>query len=484
MKNWILVTDRYEGIRKRAVNMLAGYVSGLISSALSVKYADEVTEEELAENHLIAVGRVDEHPLLAAYAARGLIEVPTAAEGYALFVGRAGDGEEGYTVAIAGTDDRGVLYGCMHFINGYCGDRLHKSGYLFDEGFFRHPLERALPDLRVSTAPAIPVRGIWTWGHVIYDYRGFLDNMARLRLNEVIIWNDCLPFNAEDVVKYAHGLGIRVIWGFAWGWVAGLDAKVEEILSDEGLKKIRENVLTTYRTQYADSGADGIYFQSITELRTDTVNGRCIAEVVTDLVNDIAGELLAAEPDLHIQFGLHATSVKEHLDTLRRVDPRLHILWEDCGAFPYHYSPEQVGNFEETYRFTEELLTLRGSEERFGAVLKGMTNLDWNGYRRYPCRQVIGERDRMYIEERQTVKDKIWKLVTAGWLKNAEYAQRTLAQIADGGRAPVVAALSEDGMLENKIALPVAIYAEMLWDPHAPLGQILEKAMKHPFVER
>ena len=45
--------------------------------------------------------------------------------------------------------------------------------------------------------------------------------MARQGLNQVILWNDFAPLNAEEIVEYAHSFGIEVIWGFALGWTEG-----------------------------------------------------------------------------------------------------------------------------------------------------------------------------------------------------------------------------------------------------------------------
>jgi phosphosulfolactate synthase (CoM biosynthesis protein A) len=53
--------------------------------------------------------------------------------------------------------------------------------------------------------------GIWTWGHVIYDYRGFLKNMRSLGMNKITIWNDYAPINASEIVEKARKNGIRVI---------------------------------------------------------------------------------------------------------------------------------------------------------------------------------------------------------------------------------------------------------------------------------
>lgn len=55
-------------------------------------------------------------------------------------------------------------------------------------------------------------------GHPINNYMEYIDNMARMKFNRLIIWNDHLPLNIEDVVKYAHEYEIDVILGFSWGW--------------------------------------------------------------------------------------------------------------------------------------------------------------------------------------------------------------------------------------------------------------------------
>ena len=69
-----------------------------------------------------------------------------------------------------------------------------------------------------------------------------------------------------------------------------------------------------------------------------------------------------------------------------------------------------------------------------------------------------------------------------GWLKNAKYMQKTVALMAEKGKDVLVQALVEDAMFENKITLPVAIYAQTLWSPNAPIEEIMEKASKNPFT--
>ena len=306
--------------------------------------------------------------------------------------------------------------------------------------------------------------------------------MLKLRLNEIVIWNDCLPLNAKDIVAYAHSLGMKLIWGFAWGWGQKC-AEFLEQYNERTLLNLKNNVIEAYQNEYAPTGCDGIYFQSFTELDTDYVNGKCIAELVTELVNDISGALLEINPNLHIQFGLHATSVKTHLEHLKKVDRRVHIVWEDCGAFPFHYYADRVDGFEETLALTSELLKLRGTEESFGAVLKGMLKLDWGRFQHFSDSYILGERTDAFLKQRQSVKNKIWKFVQAEWLRNAEYARKLIELIAKEGKEPIVQALVEDAMLENEVMFPVALYAEMLWTPELSSSEMSGQVAKYPFVK-
>ena len=132
--------------------------------------------------------------------------------------------------------------------------------------------------------------------------------MVLLKLNEIVIWNDYTQINAGEVVDYAHSLGIKVVWGFAWGW--GTDCNVSMGLDEESMRELKDKIVKKYEKEYANSGADGIYFQSCTELNQEYIGDKLIAEVVVDFVNDTAGALIDKYPRLHIQFGLHILKMK------------------------------------------------------------------------------------------------------------------------------------------------------------------------------
>ena len=480
-KRWILLIDNYSGVEKNAVNMLSGVIAGYLNYVLPVKFLSETDSEELSDNNIIVVGNVSSNKVLSECNKKGLLDVPEKEEAYSIYVGESTFNEDAQMILIAGYDEKGILYGCMDLCYKYFGDIVNKNSNLWKTGLFDRPLDRKLNGWKTSASPAIKTRALWTWGHVIYDYRNYLSNMARLRLNEVVIWNDRMPINAKDVVDYAHSLGIKVIWGFSWGW-GTLCEKILNDYNEQNLLKIKDIVFDTFENECADTGCDGIYFQSFTELVIDYIKGRYVADMVTELVNCIAGALLEKYPALHIQFGLHATSVKNHLEFLKNVDKRVHIVWEDCGSFPYDYWPENVENFEETYAFNNKLLTLRGEDEKFGAVLKGMLKLDWTRFEHFNDSYVLGERTNTFMEERLMKKNKVWKYIQGDWLNNTEYARKIISQIAEKTDDCIIEALVEDAMFEKQIAFPVAVFAELLWNPEKSSNEIISTVSKYPCV--
>lgn len=361
------------------------------------------------------------------------------------------------TVVIEGYDAAGVLYGCVDFQTRYLATQelTHESGR-----YFRNLFEEGLPDARIQSAPAVKDRGLWTWGHVIYDYRGYLDHMVKLKMNTVIIWNDYPPVNAAQMVTYAHERNVKVIWGFSWLWSTDCQKA-----SMDNLREQSDEIVTYYEKNYASLPGDGIYFQSFTETSEEYIHGVLIADAVTSFVNYTAARILERHPDLELQFGLHADSVRDRLDSIRNTDPRIRIVWENCGAFPFDYLPENITGFAETKAFTAQIAKLRGSRERFGVVLKGLTKLDWSAFHHLEGSSCLGLSTARVQENRLARKRKIWHYIQAGWLVNGDKAcemVRLLRQCTGGDLC--VTALVEDGMFEKKLYYPVALLGELLWD--------------------
>lgn len=369
------------------------------------------------------------------------------------------------TVWIAGADESGVLWGCVDFYGKY----LVKHEYTYDDQYFCNPIEHAFADFACASSPSVSGRGIWTWGHVIYDYRGFIDNMVRLKMNTLIVWNDYVPVNAAEMIEYAHSCGIRVIWGFAWCW----DTDCARFSMD-AFDEYSTEVCEKYEKEYAHLGGDGIYFQSFTELDTEYIGDVLIADAVTQFVNQTASRIYEKHPNLELQFGLHANSVKDRLAYIANTDPRIRIVWENCGSFPFAYHPHEVANFGQTCDFVREIAKLRGADDRFGVVTKGLTKLDWSAFEHLDGAVNIGVSSEYRRDERVRRKHKIWRYVQAYWLTHADYAIEMVRLMAESKNGDLdITALVEDGMFEKEIMYPIALYSEMLWNCNAELSTMM-----------
>lgn len=412
----------------------------------------------------IFIGTKANHPRIA----QSKLMPPAQPEAYALSV-------QNDTVIIAGSDDAGVLYGCIDFYNQYIVRFEYTSG---NNRYYQNIFEEPLPDFSCASAPAVKERGLWTWGFVIYDYKGYIDHMMKLKMNTLIMWNDYAPLNAKEMIDYAHSCGIRVIWGFSWGW----DSKCKN-LSLESLPAQSQDIFQKFKKEYAPLAVDGIYFQTITELKTEYLGGILVADAVTDFVNNTARLFYHEYPDLEIQFGLHATSVQQRLEIIQKVDARIRIVWEDCGAFPFSYIPHDLDGFEETKAFAEKIATLRGAGDRFGVVTKGLTKLDWSKFEHLEGPAAMGTGSKAWKANRIVRKSKTWKFLQAYWLTNADKALEMIKAMTESKQGDLlITALVEDGMFEENIMYPVALYSEMLWDCNADLRQLINLVALREYV--
>ena len=250
---------------------------------------------------------------------------------------------------------------------------------------------------------------------------------------------------------------------------------LEKELAEKRLKKEKE---------YKEIGGDGIYFQTFTELTKDNIDGVLIAEAATKFVNKTAALFYEKYPDIELQFGLHATSVSNRLEFLKAIDSRIRIVWEDCGAFPFSYMPNDIDSFDVTKKFVNVISTLRGKNERFGVVTKGLVKLDWLQFEHATGAQCIGIVSKNMKNNRIDRKRRIWRYIQAGWLKNADKAYEMVQEMFHLKNGDLcVFALVEDGMFEENIAYPVALYSEMLWDCNGDYKQLMKDVALRSYVD-
>jgi hypothetical protein len=422
------------------------------------------------------------NPLLQKYADRGFFTVQKKKEGYSIKVFPKPEVENRFVIIIQGADGAGLLYGVSDFKRYYINDKIESGPGNYYRA--KKPFLSPMPFFEKTSAPAIDYRGFWTWGHTIYDYRGYFRNMRECKLNIAVLWNDYAPINARELIEYAHDNGIKVVWGYTWCWG---DDPVDPRNKDD-LEKWKKYVVDTYERQYLPLGADGIYFQTFTETTDTKIGGASISDLVVDWVNNISAALYEKYPDIWIQFGVHATSVNEECVKFQAVDKRMSIVWEDAGissdgsgkcssqeGFPYGYNPMTPGDVRATYEYTKEILSLRGKDDRFGTVFKGFTYLDWSNFENQKGPFILGEALREFIEKRKLQKNEIWYDTAPYWVMEADNLKMICSLIAEADiKEKIVTALVEDGMWECGVRLGPALLAEYLWDPSSEKTAVLE----------
>ncbi|MBR5388023.1 MAG: hypothetical protein IK147_00995 [Clostridia bacterium] len=486
---WVIIFGKYDGLEKKAVNLINSAVFDHYRFPVSCFNADEVDKEIVNTCNLILVGTAKDNKYLGELVKKGVLKKPEKPQGYSASVKESLWNGEKDVMAVCGFDDAGVLYGSVDFVNKYLGYLIYRTGVkdmttcwhmYFDSPFTVRP-----PHWEEVSAPSVETRGAWTWGHVIYDYKSYFDNMALLKLNEIVIWNNFIPINSSDVVDYAHSLGIKVIWGYAWGW--NTDCNVSMKMDDEGIKHLSEDIFAKFEKEYANAKGDGIYFQSATEVNTEYIDGKLIAERVVSLVNLAAGKILDKYPDLEIQFGLHTGSVKHRLEYIAKVDPRVKIVWENCGSFPFYdhsgIDIVNVGDLKETMDFTAKIAQLRSEEDNFGLVMKEMTFLDWTLFTHPDKNLILGENSKNFIEERLIQKRKLWKFSQTNWIANLDYMQKIVKNIVDTRKNNNIEAVIEDGIFEKEIPLSAALYAETLWNCEKDSKETFMQVSQYPCVK-
>ncbi len=479
--SWKIIYSQYEGVERRAIELISREAGERIIREpevyrLHVLPCERESENTVIEHSAIVIGTYGESSLVRRFISES--ELPDGA--YAVKVLRNPSCAGGSIVVIAARCAKHLYLAAATFIDDYSMIHSPKSGSLI----LRHELYTApLAEALIVRRPKIETRSIFAWGHPINDYRGFISDSARVGINQIILWNDYAPINAKEIVEYAHSFGIEVIWGYAWGWCEGQCENAKDI-EPETLKNLKKQIVEQYDTVWRGLG-DGIYFQSFTEKNVDKIGNRSIAEAVVALVNDVAEALYERDPELHIQFGLHATSVKNELDKIAAVDKRIEIVWEDCGAFPYAYMPQHVSEEElnSALSFTEKIIKLRGDDARTGLVFKGFAILDWSRSRFVHQRGpfILGDGSPLLLEHDRRLRSDSWRRYTAAWLRYGEYA-RKVAEYAyklTDGRINLCMA----GLFDGALWAPFAMCSSIFEDPTESFDDIAERVMKRKNVK-
>ena len=465
--NWQIVYNDYNGVEANAVKFLSGELCGALAReggvyTLYVIPCIGERNRDLTKNAII-VGVYDRSETIKKYV--GVDEV--AENGWLVRSVK----ENGVTlIIITAKKKKNLYFAATSFTDEFMLKFAPKVGNLTKPTAF---FEFEIGEHTLAIEPETETRSVFTWGHPINDYREYVRSVARLKINRIICWNDYAPLNAREIVDYAHNYGVELVWGFAWGWIDGC-GKVADI-SDERLCELKEQIIERYEREYAGISEDGIYFQSFTEVWGETLGGRRISEAVVKLVNETSAALWEKYPDLKIIFGLHAISVKNHLDDIEKTDRRIEILWEDFGAFPSEYKPAyDKKEFDELVETTEKILALRGGE-KVGFLFKGFITLDWTRFKYQSGTFVLGENGKAVEESDYKLRSDAWRVFQAGWIAYGNRALEIARLINE--RSHGKAEIGLCGCFDGGVWAAEAIGAEIIVDPSREYSQIVNIAL-------
>jgi hypothetical protein len=372
------------------------------------------------------------------------------------------DGKNG-VVRIVGADEKGTLNGVMDFIHYH----------------LREVCSGKVDRIAVKSAPALELRGIWLWGGRIYNYEKFLDQMARWKMNLLVAWHSRVPKNAVALSDYATKRGIKVVWGYSWGWPGGPAGRLDWN-NPQSIAKHQEIAVDTFKREYAPLKPFGVYFQS----NTESGSAKNQSDKLVRFINETAGRLLKEYPDLFISAGLHYTSFAQQLGPVDQIDPRVNIMWEDLPGCPFSYDPSKTSadGFERAAMWTsdpakisvgrniniaKELMSLRKEKEDIGFVLKGFHERCFGG-----DPQKI--EDQTALEKMANERAPVWRKREAAWRLNLGDGLDVLqALVASKARRKVVTLLVEDGLWEAKAWYSVCLLSEAMWDPSRDKDDLL-----------
>jgi hypothetical protein len=411
-----------------------------------------------------------------------------------------------HLVELIGYDAAGLLWAVRDFQHYYC------------DGWVDALRKGTSQEINVTSAPTIQNRGLWTWLRGCYEPYAYIDRASEWKLNTVIFWNEFVPMNADLLTAYAHERGVRIWWGFSWGWSVGdfknarpeiaqrLTALYEKQkkkwgdhlqtldLSDpETAPALKDLVLDIYERQYAwIPEIDGIYFQSATEAVNPAYpnKGPELGDAFVRNIVPIMEELHRRYPKLKISAGIHNTGTKETYRALQQAPAWCNIMWE-AGAT---WAPSR--------EIALDQMKYRGAEEDFAGIYR----ITMNACMEYRGELIRGEKDHVWLPRQEVLWDylengqpegsaagfKILKVgdkevgcpCTSDWRRgkgrlvdNANYREfLTWARDMAGGPAKSkgIILLIEAGLIDLKMRRVPAMLAEALWNP-----LVEEKDLEH-----
>lgn len=401
-------------------------------------------------------------------------------------------------VTIEGADPVGLLWGVRDFTHYYAKDWL--------DGLSNNKFVK----IDFFSAPTIKTRGFWSWWYGNYDPYAYIDRASQWKINTVCFWNRGTPLDAERLVEYAHERGVKIWWGFGWGWNEGdfKDASPElakKLMSlherqtarigakpaslcpsdPETPQAMMDYVLDVFKNQYSWLPyVDGIYFQTATEAvcPCNVCKSKPLGETLMPVILPILEEMHRKYPNLKISWGVHNRENIQEYETLKQVPNFVNLCWE-AGlnwAYDINTAKQQMkyrGDAED-YAGVYRIVMNCGLQER-GESIRGEPSRNWlpriDAVWRYLEEGLppnLGTDFRVLMLGQQEIAS----ACTSNWgpsdngsmIENKNLKEfREWAQALEKGvpEKRGIFLLLENGMIELKMRRVAAITSELIWNP-------------------
>jgi hypothetical protein len=486
---WKIVFSSAEGPQGRALEVLTERIGfhllreRHLAIPLVLPLEQDGGEPVKGKRDMIVIGRVQENATLRKYLGKDAEKI-VPKNGYVIRT--LHDGKRN-VVLLAGDTPEAVLWAAFDFLDvqvpmmegALAAPRGRYPGTFFrankrDLAKFDKDKEKRIPIRTIVSAPQTPIRSVFSWGHEIDDYKATFREMARARFNRIIIWNNQRVINARDIIEEAHSWGIKVYWGFAWGWSLHCDKA-----DIHNLKKMSDGIIDEWHRIWKPMGGDGIYFQSFTETDKQELAGRSIAEAVVELVNMTAKRIRAEAPETDIVFGLHSNSIKKPgaTDFIAKTDPSIEILWENCGGFPFWDGEGKTGG--PNNKFCEKILALNPS---VGLCWKAQLYLDWKNWVEPAGPFMLGCAGRKLWQHHQSIMAPMHWQFDNDWLQNGKFAWESIRRLRAYKNPP-----KEFNIVpyaNPPFNFSMFCTAELFWNSDDPWDKIMLRARLRALPER
>ena len=301
---------------------------------IEIESAGDMNRQQLQQRNLVVVGTVQNNRFIKRLVEAKFVDNIDKQQGYSIRCGPNPHDESRWILAIVGADENGALYGLRDLEHYYLKNFTVEVGKLSAKSF------------SATDYPHIEYRGHWVWGCNMPDKKSWMENMSRWKMNELIHWDNYPPEKAKEYVDFAHSRGIRVVWGFGWGWNPDWNFEIPERFdhgtgkgvqmcgSSEFNKKFyQREILNKVRNLYVPTGCDGIYFQAFTEVpkcQCTDCKAKSKGRIMLEFVNPIVDAIKKEFPDLWISCGVHANL--GYYAEMKELDERCNIYWENCDS--------------------------------------------------------------------------------------------------------------------------------------------------------